>query len=162
MILKEVELNWCKVDANNPDGGFDGTTPQWNVDCVTRDSAQAQEWKDKGIEPKMGEDDKGVFYRMKVKKLATNKNGSPADAPPVIGRDLMPISRPSAIGNGSVGNVKIRTFDYNFNGKIGVGVRLEAIQVTHLVEYEDAAEPNFGFAAMEVAKDTSSDSEDLF
>lgn len=161
MILKNVELKWVKLDPSNPDGGFDKTTPQWNLQAITRDKSQAEEWKAAGLKPKPDSDDVGLIFRLSPKKLVAGKNGDNKPVP-VVGPDLMPLEDVAAIGNGSVGNVKIRTFDYDFNGNKGVGMRLDAVQITKLVEYKSAGSKVLeGFEAID-ADDTSVDSDDLY
>ena len=164
MMLKQVELKWARFVPDSPDQGFDKETPQWNCQVITRDKAQAESWKEEGLTPKVDNDDTGILYRMNVKKLATNKDGSAAKPVPVVGNDLMPLDADeiSCIGNGSVANVKVRTFEYNFQGREGVGVRLEAVQITNLVHYESASSSVLeGFEAID-ADDTSSDGIDEY
>ena len=162
MILKNVELKWVSLDPENPDMGFDKATPQWNLQAITRDKAQAEEWKSAGLNPKPDSDDTGLIFRLSVKKLTTQKNGQPNKPVPVVGADLMPLEDVAAIGNGSVGNVKVRTFDYDFNGRKGVGVRLDAVQVTKLIEYKSAKSAILeGFEAID-ADDTSVDEDDAY
>lgn len=162
MILKNVELLWAKLDPARPDGGFDGNTPQWNLVAVTRDKDQAKQFKAANLNVKTDEDDTGIIYKVSLKKLATLKNGDANKPVPTVGPDLMPLEDPSVIGNGSVANVKIRQFDYDFNGKKGVGTRLEAVQITRLVEYKSAGNPILeGFEPV-AADDNSNDAADPF
>lgn len=162
MILKNVEIMWAHLEPENPDGGFDKETPQWNLQAITRDKAQAEDWKSSGLSPKPDSDDTGLMFKINVKKLCTQKNGQPNKPVAVVGTDLMPIEDVSVIGNGSVGNVKVRTFDYDFNGRQGVGVRLDAVQITKLVEYKAAGGAILeGFEAFD-ADDTSTDDYDAY
>lgn len=162
MILKNVELKWVKLDPSNPDMGFDKATPQWNLQALTRDKAQAEEWKAAGLAPKPDSDETGLVFRLNVKKLVTNNKGMENKPVPVVGADLMPLEDVSAIGNGSIGNVKIRTFDYDFNGRQGVGCRLDAVQVTKLIEYKAAGSAALeGFEAID-ADDKSVDEDDAY
>lgn len=152
MLLNNVTINWAHLDTL--DGGFDKNTPQWNLVVVTRDKAQAEEWKAAGLSPKPDSDDEGMLFKMSVKKLATRKDGSPEKAPMVVGADLLPIADPDTVGNGSKGNVRVRTFDYNFNGKKGTGVRLEAVQITELVEFKGKSSDLDGFSVVGDAADS--------
>ena len=162
MILKNVMIRWAKLSPENPDNGFDGTTPQWNLQALTRDKAQADEWKQAGLNPKPDSDDQGMLYRITTKKLTTGKNGEPNKPVPVVGPDLMPLEDPGVVGNGSVGNVKIRTYEYNYNGRKGIGQRLEAVQITKLVEYQAGPSKILeGFEAID-ADDTSVDDDDAY
>ena len=162
MILKNVELRWANLDPASPDMGFDKATPQWNVQVITRDKKQAEQWKKAGLSPKPDSDETGLLYRMNVKKFTTNKNGQDNKPVPVVGADLMPMEDVSVIGNGSVGNVKLHTFDYDFNGRKGVGARLAAVQVVKLIEYKSAGSKELeGFEAID-EDDTSFDEVDAF
>ena len=164
MILKNVELKWARLVPSQPDKGFDGDTNQWNLQAITRDKDQAESWKAEGLSPKTDNDDIGVIYRLNVKKLAENKDGSAAKPVPVVGADMMPLdeSDVECIGNGSVANVKVRTFSYNFQGREGVGVRLEAVQIINLIRYENASNSALsGFEAID-ADDQSFDDVDAY
>ena len=161
MILKNVELFWARLDPSNPDMGFSGDKPQWNVELRTRSKEKSQEWKKLGLNPKVDDDDDGIFYKVKIMKAAVKKDGSEMLPVPVVGADLMPLEDRTAIGNGSTANVKIRTFEYNFQGKEGVGVRLDAIQIISLVEYEKKSN-SYGFEALEDAPSDVSGDEDLY
>ena len=66
-----------------------------------------------------------------------------AQAPIVVGRDLQPIDG-KQVGPGSIINIKVRTFDYNYNGKQGKGVRLAAVQaVTPVAPPSNSATAGF-------------------
>jgi len=162
MILRNVELKWVKLDPANPDMGFDKETPQWNLQAITRSKTQAEEWKAAGLSPKPDSDDTGLIFRLNVKKLVEQRNGTPNKPVPVVGADLMPLEDVSVIGNGSIGNVKIRTFEYDFNGRKGIGCRLDAVQITKLIEYASKGSAALeGFEAFD-ADDTSTDEDDAY
>ena len=164
MILQNVELKWVRLVPSQPDKGFDGNTNQWNLQAITRDKEQAESWKAEGLSPKTDNDDIGVIYRLNVKKLAEQKDGSPAKPVPVVGGDMMPLDEDDVecIGNGSIGNVKVRLFEYNFQGREGTGVRLEAVQITNLIRYENASNSALsGFEAID-ADDQSFDDVDAY
>ena len=135
MILRNVELHWAKLDPANVDMGFDGTKPQWNTKVIIRDRDQKAEFIEMGLNPKTEDDESGVFYSIRVMKNAVQKNGKPASPVVVVGPDKTPIADVNSIGNGTLANVKLRTFEWTFNGKSGIGNRLEAIQIVKLVEY---------------------------
>lgn len=162
MILENVAIEWVKVVPSQPDMGFDGNTPQWQVTVVLRDKAQANDLKKQGFNVKLGEDDEGVKYTLQLKKMAKKKDGTDEKPVPVVGPDLMPIEDVGAIGNGSIANVKIRTFEYNYNGRQGVGVRLASMQIVKLVKFESKNDDAAGFKVIEQANDTTADEEDLY
>lgn len=155
--LKNVEIFWVSLDPNNVDMGFDQQSPQWCVDVRTRDQSVAKEWESVGMNPKTKEDDDGVYYNMKLKKTAVKKNGSPSLPVPVVDGDLMPIEDVSIIGNGSRANIAVHSFDYTWNGKKGVGFRLEAVQMLEVKEYTGASgEKNYGFEVLPGGSDVES------
>ena len=146
MIIKNVALFWAKL-GSNMDMGFDKNTPAWAVELRTTDKAEAKGWKEAGLNVKPGDDDGSVYYSASVKKPKFANNGNEQKAPPVVGKDLMPFAEVDAIGNGSRGNVKLYTAPYSYNGRTGISVRLNAIQITELVKYEGAGNALEGFEA---------------
>jgi len=160
MILSNVELFWAKLDPSNPDKGFSGDKPQWNVQLRTRSKDQSKEWKDLGLNVTTDDDDDGILYRVNVRKDAMKKDGSPNKPVPVVGPDLMPIEDVNSVGNGTIANVKLRTFEWKFNGKEGVGVRLDAIQVVKLKEYAKASDNGLGFKVLDVPVEASDEDDD--
>lgn len=62
--------------------------------------------------------------------------------PSVAGPDLQPIMSASDVYSGMYGNVSIRTFPYNSNGRKGVGLGLEAVQKTRDGEPLGATTPD--------------------
>ena len=163
MILKNVELYWAKLSPSNHDMGFSGDKPQWNVQMRVRTKEQAEEWKGLGLNPKIDEDDAGTYYKISAYKEAIKKDGTANKPVAVIGPDLMPLEDVSAIGNGTTANVKLRSFDWEFNGKKGLGIRLEAIQVIKQVVYAQASEDaGFGFEALDVPAQSDDGTADLY
>ena len=162
MILKNVEVFWAKLDPSQPDMGFSGDKPQWNMQLRTRSKEQSQEWKKLGLNPKVEDDEDGIFYKVNVRKDAKKKDGTDQKPVPVVGPDLMPIEDVTSIGNGTMANVKLRSFEWKFQGKEGVGVRLDAVQVVKLVEYK-AKGNDLGFEALEDAPfEADSDNSELY
>ena len=146
MLLKNVQLYWVKLDPKNPDKGFGGDKPNWCVEIRTRNKAQAGEFKTAGLNVKTNDDDNGIFYSVRLSKPTHNKNGKPFDPVPVVGPDLMPLANVNSIGNGTVANVKVYQFEWEFGGKTGKSSRLDAIQVVELIEYKKEAGGNrWGF-----------------
>ena len=161
MILKNVELHWTKLDPSNPTLGFSGDKPQWSVQLRTRSKDQSAEWKKVGLNVRVDDDEGGIFYKVTVMKEAKKKDGSDDKPVRVVGRDNFPFENLTGIGNGTTANVKLRVFEYNFKGKEGVGVRLDAIQIVDLIEYESKSGEDFEALDESFASDKASD-EDLF
>ena len=163
MILNNVELYWAKLSPSNHDMGFSGDKPQWNVQ-LRGNKAQSEEWKSLGLNPKVEEDSNGgVYYKIQVHKDAIKKDGQPNAPVPVVGADMFPLEDVGSIGNGSIANVKLRAFDWEFNGKTGRGVRLEAVQIVKLVVYASAADDVMsGFEALDVPSQSDDGTADLY
>lgn len=162
MILRNVELHWARLDPNSPDMGFSGDKPQWNVQLRTRSKEQCEEWKKLGMNPQVNDDDDGIFYRVSLRKDALSKDGSANKPVPVVGADVMPLDDVTKIGNGTIANVKVRNFEWKFQGKEGIGFRLEAIQVVKLIEYAGKSE-GIGFETLETPEISSTeDAQELY
>jgi hypothetical protein len=70
-----------------------------------------------------------------LKRRATfEKTGDPNQPVKVVDGQLMPLE-PNSIGNGSVVNVQIKQWDWEFNKRTGTSTEIVAIQVTQLVEF---------------------------
>jgi len=134
-VLKGVSLYWAKLDPKNPNKAFDPQKPVWEVKVVTEDKNVAKEWKDLKLNVKTEEKDDKVQYYAYLKRRATyEKTGDPNQPVKVVDGQLMPLD-PNTIGNGSVGNVQIKQWPWEFNKRTGTSTEIVAIQVTKLVEF---------------------------
>ena len=151
MLFKNVELMWVALDPEKVDMGFDKNTPQWTLTMVTRDKDVSKVWKTAEYNVKVGEDDQGIVYTVKVNQPKFRKDGTENKPIPVVGRDLMPFdhTKLASIGNGTVANVKVWEGDYNYNGKKGKMFRLEAVQIVELKEYAGGGSAISGFANLD-------------
>ena len=122
VVIKDVEFNWANVI--NPKSPFG--TLQWDIQVVTYDAAKAEEMKAAGINLKK---DGNKFYG-NVKRKTVSAKGQPMSAPIVKG-----VEEGQSIGNGSKGNLKVFSYDYNVGGRSGTSAMLVGINVTDLVEY---------------------------
>ena len=153
MLLNNVELNWVKLDAKNPDMGFDKKSPQFSVVAKTTSKADADAWKKAGINVKPVEEAGSIVYSTTLKKkIYTDADGkSNTLAPACVDKQLQPITNVASIGNGSRGNVQVKFKPYSYMGKEGISVQLLAIQVTELKEYGGA--DKLEFAAIDTDKE---------
>ena len=137
MLLNNVDLSWVKLDAANPDMGFDKKSPQFSVVVTTSDKAAADTWKQNGINVKPKEQDGGIVYTATLKKkIYTDADGKyNTPAPVVVDKQLQPITDVNKIGNGSKGNVQVKFKPYDYMGRSGISVQLLAVQVTEMKEY---------------------------
>lgn len=84
-----------------------------------------------------------------VRKKAFKADGSPAKKPAVVDGSKEPID-PRTVGNGSVGNIRLRLNDYQIlhpkTGKVtkeGTKVNLEGVQVTKLIVFTPTGSGDF-------------------
>lgn len=154
MLLNNVELNWVKLDRTKPDMGFDKQSPQYSVNVSTKVKSDADAWKKAGINVKPKEENGKITYvaslKKKIYKDETGKYITPA--PVVVDAQLQPIIDVASIGNGSIGNVQVKFKPYEYMGKKGTSVQLQAVQITKLVEY--VAESKTEFSAVNIEKQT--------
>ena len=143
MLLNNVDLSWVKLDPKNPDMGFDKKSPQYSCTVKTADKIAAEAWKKAGINVKPAEENGAVVYTADGKY-----NTAP---PPVVDKSLQPILDTSTIGNGSKGNVQVKFKPYEYMGKKGISTQLLALQITDIIEYQNA--DKLEFAAIDTDKD---------
>jgi hypothetical protein len=142
IVIKGAELWWAKLD--NPVNPFNEQYPHWEVQIRTRDKDESKEWKDQGLHVTLKEDDDGTFYQCNLKRKAFTKDGKERPPVQVVDMQLMPVDR-AIVGNGSVGNVQLDTYEYTQNGQKKTGFGIRAIQVERLVEYKGG--PGLAFEA---------------
>tara|TARA_R100000963_G_scaffold24161_1_gene16623 strand:- start:2733 stop:3272 length:540 start_codon:yes stop_codon:yes gene_type:complete len=148
--VDNVELNWAKLGKPVQPFENDPKT-QWELQIATTDKTVADEWAKnhlaiKGIDS-AGKTEKNeafngtvVKYVANLKRKATKSDGNPNAPVRVVDIAAQPIinGKLSKIGNGSVGNVIVYQFPYEYMGKSGISNSLTAIQVTTLKEFVEA------------------------
>jgi len=134
-VIRDAELFWAKlVTPVNP---FNADIPHWEIQIRTRDKKESAEWKKHGLHVTMKEDNDGSFYQVNLKRKSETRKGDKRDPIRVVDASLAPLDA-SIIGNGSVGHVQIDSYEYEMNGKKGVGFSPRALQVIKLVQYTGA------------------------
>ena len=126
---------------------------------TTQDVAQTVYDKDTG-------DDTGkVEFKFKLKAKVQRKDGTYYEqAPAVIDAKKQPLPKDMLIGNGSRVKVAFEPFPYIMQStkKVGVSLRLKAVQVIDLVEYGNSAASVFdeedGYVAPPPSNTASNDS----
>ena len=153
MLLNNVDLSWVKLDPKNPDMGFDKKSPQYSCTVKTADKVAAEAWKKAGINVKPAEENGAVVYTAALKKkIYSDADGRSNTAPPpVVDKSLQPILDVTTIGNGSKGNVQVKFKPYEYMGKKGISTQLLALQITEIVEYQNA--DKLEFAQIDTDKD---------
>lgn len=138
MLLNNVDISWVKFDQANPDLGFDKKSPQYSCTIKTTNKADAEAWKQAGINLKPIEENGSMAWTATLKKkIYADADGKFTTQPPaVVDKQLQPITNTNSIGNGSKGNVQVRFKPYEYMGKKGISTQLLAVQITDLKEYQ--------------------------
>ncbi len=129
-IIRDVTLNYVKVDPENPTEPFG--TLQWECQIVVP-SERSEELSQYGTVKPVKDDPSRVAVNLKRK--AVRKDGSSNDPVVLVDARKKPIESNIKIGNGSVGNVKVYRREYDVAGRQGISTILTAIQITNLIEY---------------------------
>lgn len=142
--------NWCYLTAL--DTKFD---PCWRVELhVTKE--EAEKLKAVGIKPTLLDTDSDYKYSVNIKRHETRKKtGGKNQAPRVVDSSLQPFTE--IIGNGSEVVVQYGPYNWEFKGKKGVSMDLQAVQVLNLVKYVASNETVDELEAGESKIETKSD-----
>lgn len=145
-IVLRGKLDWAKVLGNarkhtgNPkyDKG-----PYWSVD-LTPDAKTHTLMKQFGITKKLkepsGEKDERTETFLSLKVLENKADGGKNQPPKIVDAANKPWPENKLLGNGTIGDVKVRVVDYGSGSEMGV--YLQAIRVLEHVAYEiDEFEP---------------------
>ena len=136
VIVKGVKAYWPKlIKPVSPFG-----TEQYELQVrADEKSDAAKQLKELGLKAKPQDDGVVAFN---LKRRAQKRDGTPNNKPDVVDAQRRDFD-PSLIGNGTGVNVKLFTYDYDFNGRKGTGVMLSGVQVVDLVEYKNSSEEDF-------------------
>lgn len=138
VLVIRGEFNWAKVTgtarpySGNPkyDKG-----PYWSLD-VTPDADSLAKIKAAGISKKLrepGENDSRTEGFLSLKVLENRADGSKNEPPRIVDVENKPWNG-SLIGNGSIGEVRVKVKDYGSGSE--KGAYLQAIRVLKHVPYE--------------------------
>lgn len=117
MILKNCKVKWAKLTK------VDTMSNKFTIDLYPQDPSTIEAIENEGLTLKHNEE--GFFIR------ATRKEDM---GPPVV-VDINKAPCSGNVGNGSVVNVIVNPFDYDFKGKKGRSLGLEKVQVVTLKTY---------------------------
>jgi len=129
-IIRDVTLNYVKVDPENPTDPFG--TLQWECQIVAP-ADRAAELEAYGSVKPVKDDPSRVAVNLKRKAL--RKDGTENDPVVLVDGQKQPINPKIKVGNGSKGNVKVYRREYGVAGRQGISTIMTAIQVTNLIEY---------------------------
>ena len=137
MIIKQALISWPHLASPSTKFNADGT---YEVLAEVSD-ADATTLREKGITVKSEDGKNTTTFRKKAK----NKKGEDMSRPQVVHADLSELSTNEmrSIGNGTECNIRLRFYDWTFNGRSGTSAVLEGIQITKLVAYEQGAAEEF-------------------
>ena len=112
----EADIMWAFLDTPNQMSG------KYQVDLCNLSKNAIKALEEVGVNVR-NKDDKGFFVTAKSKNYAIS----------AVDQEGNPIS--AKVGNGSRGIALIKTYPYSMNGKKGVGVGINKLVITKLVEY---------------------------
>lgn len=142
-VIKGV-LEWAHLTPGKPND----LSGKYQVDVCQLDSDTVKKLKKLGLDvqdgSKKGKAEKGHYVTPKATRPVT-----------VVDSKRNTFEAIDSIGNGTVANVAIRAFPYNFKGKEGIGCGLQAIQILDLKEYSPAGMfgDEDGFVGADVSND---------
>ena len=128
MAIIEGTAYWASL--TRPNEKFE---PMWTID-LSVDEKSATELKEQGI--KVGEttvDETTIPNIVKFKRKCSKANGDKNTQPQLVDASKNPLDK--IVGNGSKVKVMYKPYEWNFKGKKGMGLDLQAVQVIDLVEY---------------------------
>ena len=128
--MAQVEGTAYWASLTRPNEKFE---PMWRLDLAV-DDATAKEFAKEGFT--LGEtniDGNVVKNIIKFKREVSKNNGDKNQPPMVVDGSKKPLDK--IVGNVSKVIVMYKSYDWNYKGKTGVGLDLQAVQVKELVEY---------------------------
>jgi hypothetical protein len=105
----------------------------WRLDLAVDDKT-AEDLKGQGIT--VGEtviDEQTISNIVRFKRKVSKANGDKNTQPTLVDANKEPLDK--IVGNGSKVNVMYKSYPWNFKGKTGIGLDLQAVKVLDLVEY---------------------------
>jgi len=129
MAIVEGTAYWASI--TRPNEKFE---PMWRVDVALSDK-DAEEFKSKGVNLKESViEDKSVKNLVTFKRKVSKANGVRNSQPTLVDAEKKPLDK--IVGNGSKVKVMYKSYDWNYKGKTGTGLDLQAVQVVDLIEYQ--------------------------
>ena len=129
MAIVEGTAYWASI--TRPNEKFE---PMWRVDVALSDK-DAEEFKSKGVNLKESViEDKTVSNLVTFKRKVSKANGDRNSQPTLVDSEKKPLDK--IVGNGSKVKVMYKSYDWNYKGKTGTGLDLQAVQVVDLIEYQ--------------------------
>jgi len=128
--MAQVEGTAYWASLTRPNEKFE---PMWRIDLAVDDNTAVDLAKE-GIT--LGEtviDGNTIKNVIKFKRKVSKANGDKNQPPSLVDGQKQPLDK--IVGNGSKVVVMYKSYDWNYKGKTGKGLDLQAVQVKNLVEY---------------------------
>ena len=128
--MAQVEGTAYWASLTRPNEKFE---PMWRIDLAVDDNT-ATDLAKEGIA--LGEtviDGNTIKNVVKFKRKVSKANGDKNQPPSLVDGQKQPLDK--IVGNGSKVVVMYKSYDWNYKGKTGKGLDLQAVQVKNLVEY---------------------------
>jgi hypothetical protein len=128
--MAQVEGTAYWASLTRPNEKFE---PMWRIDLAVDDNT-ATDLAKEGIT--LGEtviDGNTIKNVVKFKRKVSKANGDKNQPPSLVDGQKQPLDK--IVGNGSKVVVMYKSYDWNYKGKTGKGLDLQAVQVKNLVEY---------------------------
>lgn len=133
MAIIEGTAYWASL--TRPNEKFE---PMWRIDLAV-DDATAEDIRSQGIS--VGEtviDEQTISNIVRFKRKVSKANGDKNTQPNLVDAGKQTLDK--IVGNGSKVKVMYRPYEWNFKGKKGIGLDLQAVQVMDLIEYSPREE----------------------
>ena len=128
--MAQIEGTAYWASLTRPNEKFE---PMWRIDLAVDDNT-ATDLAKEGIT--LGEtviDGNTIKNVIKFKRKVSKANGDKNQPPSIVDGQKQPLDK--IVGNGSKVVVMYKSYDWNYKGKTGKGLDLQAVQVKNLVEY---------------------------
>ena len=123
-MIVEGTAYWASI--KEPNTTFE---PMYTVNLVV-DEETADSFATRGHTIKQMDEDSAIVIKRKV----NGPNGMVRSAPRLLDQNKQEVSL--AVGNGSKVRVQYNEYDWEYAGKAGKGLDLQAVQIVDLVEYK--------------------------
>jgi hypothetical protein len=128
--MAQVEGTAYWASLSRPNEKFE---PMWRIDLALDDDTAAQFAKEGFTLGETTIDGETIKNIVKFKRKVSKNNGDKNQPPMVVDGAKKPLDK--IVGNGSKVVVMYKAYDWNYKGKTGKGLDLQAVQVKDLVEY---------------------------
>jgi len=165
--LPNIIIEWVKTDT--PDEYPKGSGQfQWSVTGKTADMQVAGDWHVNGFKVReeyeriKGDDGKYVngeptgCFLISLRRKTATKDGKERKPVMVFDHNVKQVESTAHVGNGSVANVNVFQYAWEFMGKAGVSTDLVGIQLVDIIHRSTSAATGFDVVTPNITVDDSS------